>query len=126
MTEKYWSGTKICKKKVLKSPQWLRNIKTKKRPFWKFYKPKEPQLISDGGWHFSYLKKPENISKKIRSFAHQEFNQDKFTNVKNIKKRVNEHSDIFGRNYRYKKIEINEDFPKYILENRSKFNEWII
>ena len=25
-----WPGTKICKKKYLKSPQWLRNIKTKK------------------------------------------------------------------------------------------------
>jgi len=39
-SQKYWAGTKICKKKYLKSPQWLRNIKTKKRPFWKFYKPK--------------------------------------------------------------------------------------
>ena len=66
MSQKYWGGTKICQKKFLKSPQWLRNIKTKKRPFWKFYKPKEPQLIFDGGWHFSYLKKPENISKKIK------------------------------------------------------------
>ena len=125
-TEKYWSGTKICKKKILKSPQWLRNIKTKKRPFWKFYRPKEPQLIFDGGWHFSYLKKPENISKKIKSFAHQEFNQEKFTNVENIKKRIKNNSDIFGRNYKYKKIEINEDFPKYIMENKSKFSEWIV
>ena len=23
-------------------------------------------------------------------------------------------------------IEINEDFPKYILENKSKFSEWIV
>jgi Glycosyltransferase family 17. len=125
MSQKYWGGTKICQKKFLKSPQWLRNIKTKKRPFWKFYKPKEPQLIFDGGWHFSYLKKPENISKKIKSFAHQEFNQEKFTNVKNIKEKIKNHSDIFGRNYKYKKIDLNGDFPKYILENKSKFNEWI-
>ena len=125
MTQKYWSGTKICQKKFLKSPQWLRNIKTKKRPFWKFYKPKEPQLIFDGGWHFSYLKKPENISRKIKSFAHQEFNQEKFTNVKNIKEKIENHFDIFGRNYKYKKIDLNKDFPKYILENKSKFNEWI-
>ena len=34
VTDKYWMGTKICQKKYLKSPQWLRNIKTKKRPFW--------------------------------------------------------------------------------------------
>ena len=32
---KNWPGTKICQKKYLKSPQWLRNIKIKKKPFWK-------------------------------------------------------------------------------------------
>ena len=31
-----WPGTKICKKKYLQSPQWLRNIKTKKKPFLSF------------------------------------------------------------------------------------------
>ena len=35
ITDKNWMGTKICQKKYLKSPQWLRNIKTKKKPFWK-------------------------------------------------------------------------------------------
>ena len=33
ITEGNWAGTKICKKKYLKSPQWLRNIKTKKKTF---------------------------------------------------------------------------------------------
>ena len=31
--EDYWPGTKICQKKYLKSPQWLRNLKIKKKPF---------------------------------------------------------------------------------------------
>ena len=53
-------------KKYLKSPQWLRDIKTKKRPFYKFYKPKEPQLIYDGGWHFSFLRDPEILLKKLK------------------------------------------------------------
>ena len=30
-----WYGTKVCKKKFLKSPQNLRNIKDKKYPFWR-------------------------------------------------------------------------------------------
>mgnify|MGYP001268590150 CR=1 FL=1 len=30
-----WLGTKACKYKILKSPQWLRNIKDKKYPFWR-------------------------------------------------------------------------------------------
>ncbi len=124
ITDKYWMGTKICQKKHLKSPQWLRDIKTKKRSFWKFYKPKEPQLIFDGGWHFSFLKKPKDIAKKIKAYSHQEFNKNNFTNIKNIEKKIIEKSDIFGRNYKYEKIEIDEKFPKYIRENKEKFKEY--
>ena len=126
MTEKYWNGTKICKKKFLKSPQWLRNIKTKKRPFWKFYRAKEPQLIMDGGWHFSFLKNPKGISKKIKSYAHQEYHLEKYTDIKKIQERINQHSDLFGRSYKYEKIDLNNDFPEYILNNKKKFSEWIL
>ncbi len=126
ITDKYWMGTKICQKKHLKSPQWLRDIKTKKRSFWKFYKPKEPQLIFDGGWHFSFLKKPKDIAKKIKAYSHQEFNKNNFTNIKNIEKKIIEKSDIFGRNYKYEKIEIDESFPKYVLDNKEKLKEWIV
>ena len=30
-----WYGSKICKKKHLLSPQWLRNVKAKKYPLWR-------------------------------------------------------------------------------------------
>ena len=30
-----WFGSRICKKKHLINPQWLRNIKSKKYPLWK-------------------------------------------------------------------------------------------
>ena len=126
ITDKYWMGTKICQKKFLKSPQWLRDIKTKKRPFWKFYKPKEPQLILDGGWHFSFLKKPKDIASKIKSYSHQEFNKDDFTDEQKIAERIKNEQDLFNRNIKYKKIEIDESFPKYILENKTMFKEWII
>ena len=125
ITDKYWMGTKICQKKNLKSPQWLRNIKTKKRPFWKFYKPKEPQLIFDGGWHFSFLKKPDGISKKIKAYSHQEFYQDQFIDEQKIASRIKNNTDLFDRNIKYKKIQIDESFPEYIIKNKEKFNEWI-
>ena len=126
ITDKYWMGTKICQKKYLRSPQWLRNIKTKKRPFWKFYKPKEPQLIFDGGWHFSFLKKPEGISKKIKSYSHSEYNKPEFTDEKKIEERIKNRVDIFDRNYKYEKIELDETFPKYILDNLHKYQDWLI
>ena len=126
MTEKYWSGTKICKKKFLKSPQWLRDIKTKKRPFWKFYKPKEPQLIYDGGWHFSFLKEPKRIAEKIIGYSHQEYNLPELIDEKKIEERLKNRVDIFERNFKYKKIELDESFPEYIIKNRLKFKSWII
>ncbi len=125
VTEKYWMGTKICQKKYLKSPQWLRNIKIKKRPFWKFYKPKEPQLILDGGWHFSFLKKPGSIKEKIISYSHQEFNKEKFTDTKIIEKKISQGKDLFDRKIEYKKILIDETYPRYIYENKEIFKEWI-
>ena len=126
VTDKYWMGTKICQKKYLRSPQWLREIKTKKRAFWKIYKPREPQLIYDGGWHFSFLKKPKDISKKIKVYAHQEFSKSDFFDEKKIEDRIRQKKDIFDRDIKYKKVELNEDFPRYILENRSMFVDWII
>ena len=64
VTDGVWAGTKICQKKFLKSPQWLRNLKIKKKPFWKIF-TKEIQLIQEGGWHFSFLKDPTSIRNKI-------------------------------------------------------------
>ena len=126
VTAKDRVGTKICQKKYLKSPQWLRNIKTKKQSFWKFYKPKQPQIILSGGWHFNDLKKPEDLSKKFKSGAHQEENVEEFTDIEKINKRMKENKDLLGRNYRYETIKIDETYPEYILSNRNKYREWIL
>ena len=125
-TENNWHGSKICLKKNLKSPQWLRNLKFKKYPFWRIDKPKNLQIIENGGWHFAYLQNTENISKKIKSFAHGEFNQPHLNDPEVIKEKINMKKDIFNRNIKYKKVEIDNTFPKYIIENKDKFKEWII
>ena len=125
ITDIKWPGTKICQKKHLKSPQWLRNIKTKKRPFWKFFKDKEPQLIEDGGWHFSFLKEPASI-KKIISYSHQEFNKEEFIDEKKIKLKIERGKDLFNRNMKYKVIAVDESFPEYIVNNKDLFKDWII
>lgn len=126
VTDGFWMGTKICQKKYLKSPQWLRNIKTKKRPFWKFYKPKEPQLIFNGGWHFSFLKKPKSIAKKIKAYSHQEFYKEEFIDEGKIAQRIQDNKDLFDRNIDYKIVNIDESFPEYIFRNKNMFKEWIV
>ena len=78
MLENYpWIGSKACKKKDLKSPQWLRNIKDRSYAWWRFdtlfskHKYKNIKIIDNGGWHFSYIKTAEDIEKKLKSYLHQ-------------------------------------------------------
>ena len=33
--------------------------------------------------------------------------------------------DIFDRDFEYKKINLDNTFPKYILENKVKFSDWL-
>ena len=120
-----WPGTKICQKKYLKSPQWLRNLKTKKKPFWKIFSRKM-QIINNGGWHFSFLKDPEAIKKKITSYSHQEYNTKEFTNIDSIRKKISLGKDLFNRKISYKKLEIDKSFPEYIVKNKEKFKDWIL
>jgi len=126
VSDTHWAGTKIIQKKYLKSPQWLRNIKSAKPSFWKFYKPRQPQLIYDGGWHFSFLKDPLGISKKIQSYSHSEYNIPEFTDEKKISERIKNKQDIFDRNYKYEKVNLDNSFPEYILKNLKKYENWII
>ena len=125
-TENNWHGSKICLRKNLKSPQWLRNLKFKKYPFWRIDKFRNFQIIENGGWHFAYLQNIDNISKKIKSFAHGEFNKPNLTNPEIIKEKISMGKDIFDREISYKKVEIDNSFPKYIVDNKDKLKEWII
>jgi len=119
-----WYGSKLCKKKHLKSPQWLRDLKSKQYPFWRFDK-KNINIIQNGGWHFSFIRKPNQIIKKIESYAHSEFNKNKFKDEKRIIEKINNGDDIFDRGIKYSKVNIGNSFPEYILKNKEKFSEWI-
>ncbi len=125
VTNEDWAGTKICQKKYLKSPQWLRNIKVNRKSFWNFF-IKDIQLIDNGGWHFSFLKDPESIKNKIISYSHQEYNTKEFTNTDLIREKISSGEDLFNRNINYKKININNDFPDYIVKNKELFKDWIL
>lgn len=123
-----WPGPRICKKKNLKSFFKLRLLKIKNisEPFWKFYKERSIQLINNGGWHFTYLMSPALISNKIKNSAHSELNKLKYYNINKIKQKIKNLKDIFDRNIFFKKVKINNSYPKYILDNKEKFKNWII
>jgi beta-1,4-mannosyl-glycoprotein beta-1,4-N-acetylglucosaminyltransferase len=125
LNENNWHGSKICLKKNLKSPQWLRNLKFKKYPFWRIDKQKNLQIIDNGGWHFAYLQDVKNISKKIKSFAHGDFNKAEIVSEKNIELKINQGEDVLGRGYKIEKIEIDSSYPEYIINNKDKLKNWI-
>ena len=136
-----WTGSKACKKKDLKSPQWLRNIKDKNYPLWRidvfFSKTKYSniEIFENGGWHFSYIKSPQNIEKKLKSYLHHveyELNplgEKKISELIKQKKtvydlRVDSKLNKFQAGSELKKLNLNL-LPSYITDNLNKFNEWI-
>lgn len=132
VTHPNWYGSKICLKKYLKSPQWLRNLKIKKRPLWRIDKIKLNYVIENGGWHFSNLKSPQDLLYKYKNLCeykddHVFFNSidEKFLDQKVIKYNIDNKLDIIGRDCEYKKIKIDSSFPKYIYDYQKKFKSWI-
>lgn len=124
-----WEGTRGCLKKNLKSIDFMRQKVLKKNlkyGFWRLDKEKSIQIIKNGGWHFSYLLTPNEIQRKITTFAHTELNKKKFTSLRNIKYCIKNFKDLFHRKIIYKKIKIDNTFPEYIKKNKKKFSKWII
>ncbi len=128
----YWYGTRICIKKFLKSPQWLRDLKFKKRPFWRIDKLRLNNIIDEGGWHFCNLKKPDLLLYKYQNLCEtndpinfKEKIDKKFLDINEISKRIELGHDIIGRKDNFSKVELDNSFPNYLLENREKYHEWI-
>ena len=136
-----WAGSKAVKYKNFVSPQWLRNVKSKKYPFWRldvfFSKKKYSNLfyVKDGGWHFTCIRTPEDLEKKLLNFAHHyEFEQSGLK-ISDIKKLINEKRVMYDHNidqkgYKWsgksilKKINLNL-LPSYIANNAKRFDDWL-
>ena len=136
-----WIGTKSCKKKYLKSPQWLRNIKDKKYPFYRLdtlfseKKFSNIKIIRNGGWHFTNIKSAEQIRFKLQSYLHhREFEVNPITN-KEIKKLIknkiaiydlnlDKRSQKIGKGSKLKKYNLKK-LPSYINNNTEKYKKWI-
>ena len=126
--ESPWEGTRVSKKKNLKSIDYLRQkilIKNLKYPFWRIDKEKNIQIINDGGWHFNNILSPKEISLKLKSFAHTEFSNEKFSSLKVIKYKIKKKFDLFNRGHIYKKISF-KVFPKIILKEIKKYKKFLL
>ena len=127
--ESPWEGSRVSKKKNLKSIDFMRQQVKSKNLKYKFYridKEKNIQIFNNAGWHFNNILSAEEIAKKLKTFAHSEFANEKFSSIASIEKNIKNKNDLFGRGHKYKKIEIDSTYPKYILNNYEKFKNFII
>ena len=91
-----WFGSRACSIKRLISPKWLRYTKPKKYSLWRFdtffskTKYNKVEIIENGGWHFSNLKKPDEIKEKLFNFGHHNEIEDSNIDLEKIKLMVDQ------------------------------------
>ncbi len=136
-----WTGTKACKKKYLKSPQWLRNIKDRKYPIYRldtiFSKTKyiSIKFINQGGWHFSNIKTAAEIEHKLKSYLHhREFDENPMSKneiseiIKNKKAiydlKVDKRINKIGDGSKLEKYPLDK-LPKFLQDNLNNYQKWI-
>ena len=137
-----WIGSRICKVKHLKSPQWLRNIKPKKYSFWRpdvllsSKKYSNVEFIKSGGWHFTNVKTVEQIDHKMRNFLHHLEYEKSGINISDLKNLIDQKKIMY--NHKADKTDQNKwknakslnkisliDLPNYVRMNSSKFKDWL-
>jgi len=81
-------------------------------------------IITNGGWHFTYLGNEDHIRQKINSFCDRHFDVPEVT--ENISKNLEGGTDVLNRNHiTYSRVDIDDSFPQYIIDNQEKYSHLI-
>ena len=135
-----WTGTKACRKKSLETPQWLRNVKDRKYPFYRidtyFSKTKyiNCEIINNGGWHFTNIKTAEQIKFKLESYLHHIDFDQKPLSTSEISGIIKNKTAIYNLSVDQRENKVGGDklekypmhkLPKYLQDNFKKYKDWI-
>ena len=138
-----WYGSRACKKKHLVDINYLRNLKPKKYPWWRFdiiFKPnkhRSVKIINNGGWHFSQIMSPKQLQTKFLNDEHHdeyELNKLKYAKIKDMIKKKYIIYDHYADQENLKKKWNNKIFlskvninnlPIYIKNNLRKYKSFI-
>ena len=136
-----WLGTKAVKNKNFISPQWLRNVKGKNYPKWRvdtlFSKKKYSNLffVANGGWHFTCLRTPKELEKKLLNFAHHYEFEESGLKTDDLKKLIEEKRVMYDHNVDQKGYKwsgksilknLNVNFlPAHVSSNPDKYADWL-
>ena len=120
---------------------WIRWLKNKKYPFWRIdilfsdKKYNDIYYVENGGWHFTNIKSPENIEKKLLSFVHYPDFEKSGLKLDDLKRLIKEKRVMYdhsidkkghkwGNGKKLKTLGL-EEMPKYISENFDKYKQWL-
>jgi len=136
-----WYGSKACRKKYLITPQWLRNVKSKAYPLWRIdimfsnKKYQNIKIINKGGWHFSNIKTPANIEKKMKTYLHHREYELNPVGIEKISEIIKQKKPIYNlkTDMRSNKFDLSEklmvsnisELPYYIQKNIGKYKDWL-
>ena len=127
--ESPWEGTRVAKKKNLRSIDFMRQkvrIKNLQYGIFRFDKEKNIQIFDKAGWHFNNIMTPDEISKKLKTFAHTEFSKEEFSSPKIIESKILKKIDLFNRGHQYKVIDLDNSFPDFLLKNYRTYKDFIL
>ncbi len=117
---KKWIGSKMCSYKLLREQGLLLGEL-------RFPERKEIGIrVEDGGWHFGYMggHGEKDIQKRVKdkvvSAAHQEYNSRRV--LSQVTDQIKTGKDIFGRDARFVRCEIDESYPSYIREHQKELD----
>lgn len=117
--KRQWLGTKIC---------CFRDIPKEGIVYLREISPgdKRSVRVSDGGWHFGYMggngerDVAKRIGEKVQAAAHSEYNNKRYLNEAVDRLLCGE--DIFDRDAKFVRVEIDESFPAYLREHREEYD----
>ena len=92
-------------------------------------------FVKNGGWHFTCLRTPEELEKKLQNFAHHYEYEESGLKIDDLKKLIAEKRVMYDHNvdqksYKWsgksilKKIK-NDELPDYINNNLNKYKDWL-
>ena len=114
-----WLGTKVCS---------FADIPQEGIVFLREVSPADPRSVrvADGGWHFGYMggdgewDVAKRIGVKVKAAAHQEYNSKRYLNEAVDRLLCGE--DIFDRDAKFVRVEIDESFPAYLRAHREEYD----
>ena len=110
MTTK-WNGSRMGSFELIKNYS-LNTLRTQ-----------ENTIIMDGGWHFSFMGGIDRVKTKLKSYSHQECNNDIVIN--GLEDNFIQNKDVINRPSKLIQVEFDDTYPIYFLNNLEKYPQLI-